>query len=179
MGLGPSLTLESTINPDFGQVEADPAEVNLSSFETFFSERRPFFVENSRLFASRVVNNFFFSRRVGAVPGGPASGDFVDYPRANTILGAAKLSGRLASGLSLGFLGAVTDDEHARTFDLDTATIEKVRVAPRTTYGVARFEQEFGPDTSTASFMVTGVHRDLAPEDPLGRATDAECLHCP
>ena len=167
MGLGPSLTLESTINPDFGQVEADPAEVNLSSFETFFSERRPFFVENSRLFASRVVNNFFFSRRVGAVPGGPASGDFVDYPRANTILGAAKLSGRLASGLSLGFLGAVTDDEHARTFDLDTATIEKVRVAPRTTYGVARFEQEFGPDTSTASFMVTGVHRDLAPEDPL------------
>jgi len=167
MGLGPSLTLESTVNPDFGQVEADPAEVNLSNFETFFSERRPFFLENSRLLASRVVNNYFYSRRIGATPDGPASGDFIDYPRANTILGAAKLSGRLPSGLSLGFLGALTDDEHAQTFDLDTSVTETVRVSPQTVYGVARLEQEFGANASTASFMVTGVHRGLAPEDPL------------
>jgi Domain of unknown function (DUF5916) len=167
MGLGPSLTLESTVNPDFGQVEADPAEVNLSSFETFFSERRPFFLENSRLLASRVVSNFFYSRRIGATPDGPASGDFVDYPRATTILGAAKLSGRLPSGLSLGFLGAVTDDEQAQTFDLETSTIDTVRVAPQTIYGVARLEQEFGLNASTASFMLTGVHRDVAPGDPL------------
>jgi hypothetical protein len=167
MGLGPSLTLESTVNPDFGQVEADPAEVNLSSFETFFSERRPFFLENSRLLASRVVNNFFYSRRIGSAPEGPASGDYVDYPRANTILGAAKLSGRLPSGLSMGFLGAVTDDEHAQTFDIDTSVTETIRVAPQTAFGVARLEQEFGANASTASFMLTGVHRDVAPEDPL------------
>ena len=167
MGLGPNLTLESTVNPDFGQIEADPAEVNLSSFETFFGERRPFFLENSRVLRSRVVNNFFYSRRIGAVPRGPASGDFVDYPRANTILGAAKMSGRLPSGLSLGFLGAVTDNEHAQTFDLEESVIERVRVSPRTAYGVARLEQEFGPNASTASFMLTGVHRDLPPEDAL------------
>ena len=167
MGLGPNLTLESTVNPDFGQVEADPAEVNLSSFETFFSERRPFFLENSRLLRSRVVSNFFYTRRIGAVPSGPASGDFVDYPRANTILGAAKLSGRLPSGLSLGFLGAVTDNEHAQTFNLEESAIEQVRVAPRTAYGVARLEQEFGANASTASFMLTGVNRDLPADDPL------------
>ncbi len=167
MGLGPNLTLESTVNPDFGQVEADPAEVNLSSFESFFSERRPFFVENSRLLSSRVVNNYFYSRRIGAVPRGPASGDFVDYPRANTILGAAKISGRLPSGLSLGFLGAVTDEEHAQTFDLEESVIEQVRVAPRTAYAVTRLEQEFGANASTASFMLTGVHRDLPADDPL------------
>ena len=167
MGLGPSLTLESTVNPDFGQVEADPAEVNLSSFETFFSERRPFFLENSRLLASRVVNNYFYSRRIGELPSGPASGDFVDYPRANTILGAAKLSGRLPSGLSLGLLGAVTDDEHAQTFNLGTSVIEQIRVAPQTAYGVARLEQEFGRNASTGSFMLTGVHRDVPAEDPL------------
>ena len=167
MGLGPNITLESTVNPDFGQVEADPAEVNLSNFETFFSERRPFFLENSRLLSSRVVGNYFYSRRIGAVPSGPASGDFVDYPRANTILGAAKLSGRLPSGLSLGFLGALTDDEHALTFNSGASAIERVQVAPQTTYGVARLEQEFGPNASTVSFMLTGTHRSLTPGDPL------------
>ena len=167
MGLGPSLTVESTVNPDFGEVEADPAEVNLSTLETFFSERRPFFLENSRLLVSRVNNNFFYSRRIGAPPQGPASGDYVEYPRSTTILGAAKLSGRLPSGLSMGFLGAFTDDEYAGTFDLETSTIDEIRVSPKTTYGVARLEQEFGANTSTASVMVTGVHRGVAPEDPL------------
>lgn len=67
VGIGPSLTLDATINPDFGQVEADPAEVNLSNFETFFSERRPFFTTGSQLFAGG-ANNYFYSRRIGAVP---------------------------------------------------------------------------------------------------------------
>ena len=167
MGLGPNLTLEATVNPDFGQVEADPAEVNLSAFETFFSERRPFFLEGSRLLNSRVVTNYFYSRRIGARPGGPASGAFVDFPRNSTILGAAKLSGRLASGTSVAFLGAVTDEEHAETFERDTFAFNRVRVAPLTQYGVATIEQEFGPAASTAGFMVTGLHRNLEPGDPL------------
>src|SRR5699024_6873723 len=92
MGLGPNLTLEATINPDFGQVEADPAEVNLTAFETRFPERRPFFLEGSQLF-SISHPNFYYSRRIGARPIGPASADYVDYPSSSTILAAAKLTG--------------------------------------------------------------------------------------
>ena len=79
MGLGPNLTLEATINPDFGQVEADPAEVNLTAFETRFPERRPFFLEGAPLF-NIGHPNFYYSRRIGARPVGPAIGDYVDYP---------------------------------------------------------------------------------------------------
>ena len=168
MGLGPNLTLEATINPDFGQVEADPAEVNLTAFETFFSERRPFFVEGSRLLTSQANNNYYYSRRIGAPPTVPVSGDFVDSPASSTILGATKLTGRLSSGTSLGFLRAMTGAEHARLADEDTPGAERrVRVAPRTLWSVARVEQEFGPATSTASVMLTAMHRDMAPSDPL------------
>ncbi len=168
MGIGPSLTLDLTVNPDFGQVEADPAEVNLSAFETFFSERRPFFAEGSGLFAGgRGINNYFYSRRIGAVPIGPPPSDYVDYPRTATILGAAKLTGRLASGTSVGILGAVTDEEQARTFDATQGTFGSVAVAPRSAWGVARILQEFGPSASTAGLLFTGVHRDSAPGSPL------------
>src|SRR4029077_8032348 len=114
VGLGSSLTLDATVNPDFGQIEAAPAEVNLTAFETLFTERRPFFIEGSSLLQADATN-YFYSRRIGARPAGPASGDFVDYPDSATILGAAKLTGRLASGTSIGALGAVTGEEFART----------------------------------------------------------------
>ena len=113
MGLGPNLTLETAINPDFGQVEADPAEVNLTAFETRFPEKRPFFLEGAQLF-NIGHPNFYYSRRIGARPIGPAVGDYVDYPEANSIIAAAKLTGRLQSKTSLGFIAAVTDDEDAR-----------------------------------------------------------------
>lgn len=164
-GIGSNLTLEATINPDFGQVEADPAEVNLSAFETFFSERRPFFLEGSRLLQGP-VNNFFYSRRIGAAPAGRASAEFVEYPTTSTILGAAKLTGRLASGMSLGMLGAVTAEESARTFTTG-GPFGRSRVAPRTTYGVARVQQEFGRSGSTFAVMATGVHRELDAGEPL------------
>ena len=166
VGLGSDLTLEATANPDFGQVEADPAEVNLSAFETFFSEKRPFFLEGSQLLAGR-VNNYFYSRRIGAPPAGRASGDFVEHPATSTILGAAKLTGRLSSGTSIAVLGAVTGAETARTFRLPDA-FGRQRVAPRTLFGVARVEQEFGPPGSTWSIMTTAMHRDLEPGEPLG-----------
>jgi hypothetical protein len=176
VGLGPNITFDGTINPDFGQVEGDPAEVNLSAFETFFSERRPFFVEGSRLLGGAAARQpwegggdgqYFYSRRIGARPVGPASGDFIDYPATSTILGAAKITGRLSTGTSVGILSAATADEFARTFDIQTTSLNRGKVAPRTVYNVGRIQQEFGQAGSTAGFMVTTVHRDMAAGDPL------------
>jgi len=169
MGLGPNLTLEATVNPDFGQVEADPAEVNLTAFETFFTEKRPFFTEGAPLLNLSQVGNFFYSRRIGARPTAPVSGDydFVDYPTTSTILASAKLTGRLASGMSVGVLGAVTDEESARASNRGFPDVETIRVAPRTGYGVVRIQQEFGPSASTFGLMATALHRDLDPADPL------------
>jgi len=166
MGLGPNLTLDATLNPDFGQVEADPAEVNLTAFETFFEERRPFFTAGQDHFETNGPT-FFYSRRVGASPHGQADGDFVDTPRTTTILGAAKLTGRLQSGLSVGALAAITDEEQARAFDLNTQSTEDVRVEPRTSFGVLRLQQQFGEDASTLGFTMTGMKRDVDADDPL------------
>lgn len=165
MGVGPNLTLEATVNPDFRQVEADPAEVNLSAFETFFNEKRGFFLEGAQLLNTRLVNNFFYSRRIGATPTTSVSGDFVDYPAASTILGAAKLTGRLSSGTSLGFLAAATDEEFARISNRGSAGVLTTRVAPRANYGLARVQQEWG--ASTVSAMATMMNRNFKPGDPL------------
>ena len=165
VGIGSNLTLEATVNPDFGQVEADPAEVNLSAFETFFTERRPFFLEGINLLNNQ-DDNWFYTRRIGAAPVGRAPGDFVDYPATSTILGAAKLTGRLPSGTSVGMLGAVTGEEFARTFT-PGVPISRVQVAPRTSYGVARMQQEFGLPGSHFAAMGTFGHRDFEPGDPL------------
>jgi uncharacterized protein DUF5916 len=176
MGIGPNLTLEATMNPDFGQVEGDPADINLSAFETIFTERRPFFTEGSQLLRGRGAN-YFYSRRIGAAPRAPAEGDFVDYPRTASILGAAKLTGRLPSGVSLGALAAVTDRESARVFDLETGALGSVPVAARTAYGILRAQQEFGAARSTVGLTLTGVRRALDAADPLasflGRAAAA------
>ena len=119
MGLGPNLTLQATVNPDFGQVEADPAEVNLTAIPTRFTEKRPLFTEDSQLLD--LTRSFFYSHRIGAKPSGKASGDFVDYPSATTILGAAKLTGRIRPRTSLGILVAVTNEESARLFNVAVA----------------------------------------------------------
>ncbi len=169
MGLGPNLTLDATINPDFGQVEADPAEVNLSAFETFFEERRPFFVEGGQLFEA-FGPSYYYSRRIGGEPHGNVRADFVDAPSATTIPAAAKLTGRLQSGLSIGGLLAVTGREYASTVDVDTIgqshdSIVTVRqrheVEPPTAYGVLRLQQELGDDASTVGLILTGLGRDL------------------
>jgi hypothetical protein len=166
MGLGPNLTLDATINPDFGQVEADPAEVNLSDFETEFDEKRPFFIEGSDLFEVEGPT-YFYTRRIGTKPRGPADGDFVDYPSNATILGAAKVTGRTSKGLSVGALTAVTSRENARVYDTATGEESKIEVEPATGYGVLRLQQEFGEDQSTVGLMFTGVKRDLDDKDPL------------
>ena len=133
MGLGPTMTLEGTFNPDFGQVDADPAEVNLSAYETFFEERRPFFLEGSDLMGGR---GNFYSRRIGSSPDGSQA----------AILGAVKVTGRLPSGLALGGLTAVTDGG---------------AVGPHAGYAVVTARQEVGRDRSTIAASLTAVQRDL------------------
>jgi len=178
MGLGPNITLDGTVNPDFGQVEADPAVVNLSAFEVFFDEKRPFFTEGSQLLRGNGPS-YFYSRRIGATPRGDASGDFVDYPHNSTILGAAKVTGRLASGFSLGALTAVTGRETARTVAFDSVgvpTFGKVEVAPASGYGVARLQQEFGPNASVVGATFTGVLRDAPAGSAIAALYDREAF---
>lgn len=175
MGIGPGLTLQATVNPDFGQVEADPAVVNLSAFETIFPERRPFFVEGSQLLQGS-GGNYFYSRRIGGRPRGPASGTFVDYPDASPILGAAKVTGRLPQGMSLGLLTAVTGAQRARYLAPNSTSVEQQPVAPRTAYMVGRVQQEFGDNASTVGLSFTGTGRSFSADDQLRRIYDDNAL---
>ncbi len=173
VGLGSNLTLEATINPDFGQIEADPAEVNLSVFETTFSERRPFFIEGNNVLEAG-TGNYYYSRRIGARPTGAASGTYVDYPETATILGAVKMTGRLRSGTSVGVLGAVTAEEFART---STGGVEStVAVAPSSSWAVGRVIQEIGDQGSTLGAHVTLVHRNLDAAAPLAATQNRNAI---
>jgi hypothetical protein len=167
--LRPGLTLTATANPDFGQVEADPAVVNLSAFETFFSERRPFFVEGSGIFRFDLDCNdgncsgLFYSRRIGRSPRGEPNvpeGGFSYAPGQTTILGATKLTGR-AGPFSVGVLNAVTGDEDAVIAQGLTRTRQTVE--PLTSYSVARARREF-TNQSSLGFMMTATNRNL--DDP-------------
>ena len=150
MGLGPNLTLQATVNPDFGQVEADPAEVNLTAIPTRFTEKRPLFTEDSQLLD--LTRSFFYSHRIGAKPSGKASGDFVDYPSATTILGAAKLTGRIRPRTSLGILVAVTNEESARLFNVASPGITEVS---------GRAASWLRARADSAGVRATGVHGQL------------------
>jgi hypothetical protein len=159
-GVTPNLTLDATVNPDFGQVEADPAVLNLSAFETFFQEKRPFFVEGTGLYQfglnCNVVNcnneGLFYSRRIGRSPQLTGLYGDASSPSATPILGAAKLTGRLASGLAVGVLDAVTD----RVAGPASAALE-----PRTNYAVVRALQDFRNGESGLGFVATDVRREV------------------
>ncbi len=162
MGLGPSLTLDATINPDFGQVDADPAEVNLSAFESFFPEQRPFFTEGSQLISGgggEGGSSYFYSRRVGAAPRGSVSADFVDRPGSTRILGAAKVTGRVAAGWELGVFSAVTERTYARSYDADEQEFGRVEVEPVTIFGASRLQHQFGASGSTLGFSLATMRR--------------------
>ena len=170
-GVTSNLTLDGTINPDFGQVEVDPAVINLSEFETFFQEKRTFFLEGAQIFnnfGAGGSNSFwsfnssdpsiFYSRRIGRAPQISASGDFTDSPAGTTILGATKLTGKTAGGWSIGVLEAVTDRETARTRSgLTGGTTD---VEPLTNYFVARVQRELGRRAG-AGFITSAVTRRL------------------
>ena len=159
-GVTPNLTLDATVNPDFGQVEADPSVVNLTAFETFFQERRPFFIEGTGFYNfstnCSIVNcggeGLFYSRRIGRTP--QLFGLYADAASANVspILGAGKLTGRLTGGLSVGVLEAVT----GRVQGLDDRTTE-----PRTSYTVLRAQQDLRGGQTVIGAIGTVVDRAL------------------
>ncbi|MCI0435849.1 MAG: carbohydrate binding family 9 domain-containing protein [Gemmatimonadetes bacterium] len=156
-----SMTLDATFNPDFGQVEVDPAVVNLSAFETSFDEKRPFFVEGADIFRFNELR-LFYSRRIGRAPQGslPSGTEFAHRPDNSTILTAAKLTGQTASGWNIGIVEAVTAEEHATTVDGEAAFDETV-VEPMTNYLVARAEKNLRQGQSTVGVIGTAVNRRL------------------
>jgi Domain of unknown function (DUF5916)/Carbohydrate family 9 binding domain-like len=189
--LRPGLTVTGTVNPDFGQVEADPAVVNLDAFETFFQERRPFFVEGSGTFQFNVDCNdgactgLFYSRRIGRAPQGSVTLDDDEYaktPAAATIYGAAKLTGRVGA-FSVGALSAVTAEEEAQISGIGLGR-HALAVEPLTGYSVVRARREFA-NQSNIGFMVTSTNRKLVnavsflPEDAYTGGVDYDIRFSP
>jgi hypothetical protein len=158
-----NLTMNATLNPDFGQVEVDPAVVNLGVYETFFQEKRPFFVEGSEIFAFGAEGTsggrLFYTRRIGREPSLSPPTPRADVPDATTILGAAKLSGK-AAGWSLGVLEAVTDREKARYRAADDVD-RQMTVEPLSNYFVARARRELRDGRTFVGGIVSAVNRRL------------------
>ena len=164
VGITPNVTLDATINPDFGQVESDPAVVNLTAFETFLYERRPFFVEGTRLYEFElncyiVVDcntneGLFYSRRIGRTPSLRDRDEYADEttPTSTRIAAATKLTGRTKGGLSFGLLDAVTPGVNG----LGSRTVE-----PTTNYSVLRAHQDFRGGDGGISLIATAVNRSL------------------
>ena len=172
IGIGSSFNLDATINPDFGQVEVDPAVVNLSAFETYFQEKRPFFIEGQELFYFGIggANNnwgfnfgnpeLFYTRRIGRSPQGNLPDyDYVNYPNETRILGAAKLTGKIDETWSVGALNAATERTYA-TISVSNKKSE-IEVEPFTNYGVFRTQKQFNDNRQSIGAMFTSVNRDL------------------
>ncbi len=170
-GITNNLTLDFTINPDFGQVEADPSEVNLTSFETFFQEKRPFFVEGKNIFSFQLAlgdgslgnENLFYSRRVGRAPHYSPStedGEYCDIPEFTRIIGAAKISGKTKDGWSLGLLESVTSNEYARV--KGSGTDKRILTEPLTNFTIARIQKDFNNGNTILGGMATSVNRNIS-----------------
>jgi hypothetical protein len=171
-----NFTLNATLNPDFGQVEADPSQVNLTAYETFLPEQRPFFMEGSDIFRFGLgagdgdfgSESLFYSRRIGRRPQGsvPRGARFFDAPEASTILGAAKLTGKTSGGWSVGALNAVTGREEAR-YVAGSGEQLGTTVEPLTNYAVARATRDFRGGQTAVGGIVTSTHRDLDSAEDL------------
>ncbi len=183
IGITNDLTVDLTINPDFGQVEADPGAISLDGFEIFFREQRPFFVENKNIFNYRFSgnrDNLFFSRRIGRSPQGSSTsdadkGEFEDIPDNTTILGAVKFSGKTKEGWSIGVLESITAKEYAKIELSDDEDLlnglkdigEKRRelIEPLTNYFVSRIQKDFNERNTYIGGIFTSTNRKL--EDNL------------
>jgi hypothetical protein len=179
VGITNNLTLDFTVNPDFGQVEADPSAIALDGFQIFQREQRPFFVENKNIFDYQVTqaqaggpftrDNVFYSRRIGRSPQGgttAGSGEYVDRPGNTTILGAAKFSGKTKSGLSIGILEAVTQEEVA-TIDNNGNRREEV-IEPLTNFFLTRLQKEYNDSNTLIGGIFTATNRNLTDTNITG-----------
>ncbi len=170
IGVTNNMTMDLTINPDFGQVEADPSVVNLSAYETFFNEKRPFFIEGNNItnFGLGIGDggvgndNLFYSRRIGRQPQGypdMKDGWYADIPTRTNILGAAKLTGKTKDGLSIGIVEAMTDQEMAV---IDTiGGRKKATVEPLTNYFVGRIQKDIKNGNTIIGGIFTSTNREL------------------
>ncbi|MGD8396339.1 MAG: DUF5916 domain-containing protein, partial [Candidatus Eiseniibacteriota bacterium] len=183
VGVTSDLTLDLTVNPDFGQVEADPSVVNLTAFETFFSEKRPFFIEGSNIFDFRLApsvafgthtgDRLFYSRRIGRPPHYRADWfetGYVDQPQFTSIATALKLTGKTSDGLSIGVLESVTSRERALVEH--EGMRHEVTVEPLSNYLVGRLQRDFRRGDTRLGGMVTAVHRNID-ADEVGFLHDA------
>lgn len=170
IGVTNNLTLDISLFPDFGQVEADPSEVNLTAFETFFSEKRPFFIEGSSITSFNVGlgdgtvgnDNLFYSRRIGRRPHGYPSledGEYADVPTFTNILGAAKLTGKTKNGISVGLIESVTAEVKAKIDNAGEITTDVVE--PLTNYSLARVQKDFNKGNAILGGMLTNTLRRL------------------
>jgi len=161
IGLTSNFTVDLTVNPDFGQVESDPSVMNLSAFETFYDEKRTFFLEGKNIFSFDFDNSsLFYSRRIGHTPSfHPALTDneFMKYPDNTSILGAVKVSGKTAKGLSIGILQSLTASSDARVDSLGKR--KNINVEPLTNYSVVRVQQDFKKGNTVLGGIFTSTNR--------------------
>ncbi len=173
IGLTNYLTMDLTINPDFGQVEADPSQVNLSTYETFFEEKRPFFIEGKNILSYGLMfgdgdmasNNLFYSRRIGRRPHYSPDlndGEYADIPDFTKIIGAAKVTGKTKNGWSVGVLESVTAEENAEIRGIGDG--QEQSVEPFTNYFVSRVQKDFSEGNTYVGGMITAVNRNINDE---------------
>jgi Domain of unknown function (DUF5916)/Carbohydrate family 9 binding domain-like len=162
LGLGTNFTLDATVNPDFGQVEADPSVVNLTAYETFYEEKRPFFLEGRKILSVEIqeADQLFYSRRIGHAPSlDPSLGgaEVLSTPEMTTILGALKVTGKTDDGLAVGLLQSFTQRETARIAGSSGA--QEMTVEPFGSYTVGRLHKDWGEGNTSVGGMVTSTHR--------------------
>ncbi|MCJ7801262.1 MAG: carbohydrate binding family 9 domain-containing protein, partial [Candidatus Marinimicrobia bacterium] len=174
IGITNNLTFDLTVNPDFGQVEADPAELNLSAFESYFQEKRPFFIEGGNIFnfslglgdGDQSTNSLFYTRRIGRAPHDYAEDDdgYETNPSSTRILSAGKISGKTSNGWSIGVLDAITRKEIGTVkFANGTPTINQT-VEPLTNYFVSRIQKDLREGKTTVGGIFTATNRNIEDE---------------
>lgn len=170
IGITSDLTMDFTVNPDFGQVEADPSEVNLSAFESFFAEKRPFFIEGKNIFnyalgwgdGSFSQETLFYSRRIGRQPQYDPDLDDNEYsqaPNNTSIITAAKITGKTKSGISVGIMDALTAREHVKIDENGEQRSEEAE--PLTNYFAGRLQKDYSNGNTAIGGMFTALHRDI------------------
>jgi len=168
IGVTNNLTLDFAINPDFGQVEADPSEVNLTAFETFFSEKRPFFVEGSNITNYQITpggspwsrDNLFYSRRLGSQPSyypNIANNEYIKMPENSRIIGAIKLTGKTKKGVSIGIIESLTNKEFAKINS--SGNERKEEVEPFTNFFATRLQKDMNEGNTIFGGMITSTYR--------------------
>ncbi len=165
IGLTSNFTLDATVNPDFGQVEADPSVINLTAYETFYQEKRPFFLEGRKILSFEIddTDQLFYSRRIGHAPSyaPPLNpGESIRSPESTTILGAAKVTGRTDGGLSLAVMQSLTARETARISS--SLGSRDQTVEPATSYTVGRIHKDWDKGNTSLGGMLTETHRAVS-----------------